>query len=162
MMPDPPASVYTCPHCRLPGGGDGEACPDCGAPVDVRERVSRSGWVAQPPIRDLARIRFNRSSCQISGTYVPVAELRLDAEDSVYFAHHTLLHTDPAVGLDIRQMPDNWQRTLAGQPVTFLTASGPGYLAISADDPGETIAVPVSPSARSTSPSTAFSPRLRT
>ena len=43
----------------------------------------------------MARIRFSRSTCQISGTYVPVAEMGLHDEDWVYFSHHVLLHTDP-------------------------------------------------------------------
>ena len=140
----PPAS-YTCPYCRLASAGAGPACPHCGAPTDARLRESRSGWVAQPPIRDLARIRFGRSSCQISGSYVPVAELQLDSADSVYFAHHALLHTDPGVTVDVRQMPAGWNRVMAGQPVSFLTGTGPGHLAISADAPGETIAVPMTP-----------------
>ena len=49
-------------------------CPHCGAPVDVREHVSDSGWGEQPPIRDMARLHFSRSTCQISGKYVPVAD----------------------------------------------------------------------------------------
>ena len=83
---------YTCPWCRIPSAGADATCPHCGAPIDVRARVSKSGWAEQPPIRDMARIRFNRSTCQISGTYVPVAEMKLDQEDSVYFSHHVLLH----------------------------------------------------------------------
>ena len=34
----------------------------CGAPVDVRSVVSDSGWVEQPPIRDMARIQFGQSA----------------------------------------------------------------------------------------------------
>ena len=99
---EPPASEpYTCPYCRIPSDGGGTTCPHCGAPVDVRARVSDSGWAEQPPIRDMARIRFNRSTCQISGKYVPVAEMNLHDEDWVYFSHHVLLHTDPQVRLDI-------------------------------------------------------------
>jgi uncharacterized protein (AIM24 family) len=144
-MTELPAASYTCPYCRLASEGAGSACPHCGAPTDARLRESRSGWVAQPPIRDLARIRFNRSTCQISGSYVPVAEFSLNGSDSVFFAHHALLHAGPEVALDVRQMPAGWRRVMAGQPVSFLTAGGPGHLAISADDPGETLAVPITP-----------------
>jgi len=140
-----PAPGYTCPYCRLLSEAAGVTCPHCGAPTDVRSRVAKSGWVAQPPIRDMARIRFNRSTCQISGSYVPVADLKLDAEDSVYFTHHVLLHAEPSVELDTMQMPDGWVRMRAGKPLIMMTARGPGFLALSSDEPGETIAVPLHP-----------------
>jgi uncharacterized protein (AIM24 family) len=123
--------------------GGGATCPRCGAPVDVRLRVSRSGWVKQPPIRDMARIRFNRSTCQISGAYVPVAEMALHEEDWVYFSHHHLLHTDPRVRLEALKMSGGWNRKLAGMPLFMMRAQGPGYVAFSADRPGETLAIPL-------------------
>ena len=136
-------SSYTCPYCRLVSEGGEPTCPHCGAPVDIRERVSDSGWAEQPPIRDMARIRFNRSTCQISGKFCPVAEMKLDAADSVYFGHHVLLHSDPQVKLDMMKMQGGWNRMLAGMPLYMMTAQGPGYLALSADAPGETIAIPL-------------------
>jgi uncharacterized protein (AIM24 family) len=93
----------------------------------------------------MARLHFSRSSCQISGAYVPVAEISLDATDSVYFSHHVLLHAEPSIGLDTMRMPDGWHRVLAGQPLVMMTARGPGHIAVSADDPGDTIAVPLAP-----------------
>ena len=66
--------------------------------MDIRERLSDSGWAEQPPIRDMARIHFSRSTCQIVGKYVPVAEMNLHDDDWVYFSHHVLLHTDPGSG----------------------------------------------------------------
>jgi uncharacterized protein (AIM24 family) len=140
-----PAASYTCPYCRIPSEGGGPTCPHCGAPVDVRERVSKSGWAEQPPIRDMARIRFNRSTCQISGKYVPVAEMKLDQEDSVYFSHHVLLHCDTSVQLDMMRMAGGWNRMLSGMPLIMMTAKGPGYIALSDDHPGETLAVPLPP-----------------
>jgi uncharacterized protein (AIM24 family) len=135
--------TYTCPWCRIPSEGADATCPHCGAPIDVRAKVSKSGWAEQPPIRDMARIRFNRSTCQISGTYVPVAEMKLDQQDSVYFSHHVLLHCDTSVNLEMTKMAGGWNRVLAGMPLRMMTAHGPGFIAISADHPGETLAVPL-------------------
>ena len=45
----------------------------------------------------MARIQCGRSSVQIEGTYVPVADFSLAEGDGVYFAHHELLWKDPAV-----------------------------------------------------------------
>jgi len=138
-----PTSTYTCPYCRIPSDGSGGTCPHCGAPVDVRERVSDSGWAEQPAIRDMARIRFSRSTCQIIGKYVPVAEMSLHEDDWVYFSHHNLLHTDPQVRLETMRMAGGWNRMLAGMPLIMMTARGPGHIAFSADKPGETLAVPL-------------------
>jgi uncharacterized protein (AIM24 family) len=143
-MSMPPADgAYTCPYCRMVSEGERGACPHCGAPVDVRLRVSDSGWIEQPPIRDMARIRFSRSTCQISGTYVPVADMGLHEDDWVYFSHHVLLHTDPRVRLDNLPMRGAWKRMRAGMPLIMMRAQGPGHIAFSADEPGETLAVPL-------------------
>jgi uncharacterized protein (AIM24 family) len=138
-----PTASYTCPYCRIPSDGGGGTCPHCGAPTDVRARVSRSGWAEQPPIRDMARIRFSRSTCQISGLYVPVAEMNLHQDDWVYFSHHNLLHTDTNVRMDTMKMRGGWNRIMAGMPLIMMTARGPGHIAFSADRPGETLAVPL-------------------
>lgn len=137
------SATYTCPYCRVPSAGDGHTCPHCGAPVDVRERVSKSGWAEQPAIRDMARIHFGRSTCQISGKYVPVADMALAEQDWVFFSHHVLLHTAPSVKLDTLPMAGGWNRMLAGMPLVMMTAMGPGHIAISHDSPGETIALPL-------------------
>jgi uncharacterized protein (AIM24 family) len=143
MSMPPAAGAYTCPYCRMASEGQGGTCPHCGAPVDVRLRVSDSGWIEQPPIRDMARIRFGGSTCQISGTYVPVADMALHDADWVYFSHHNLLHTDPRVRLDNLPMRGAWKRMRAGLPLIMMRAQGPGHIAFSADEPGETLAVPL-------------------
>ena len=91
------APTYTCRFCRLPSDASGTACPHCGAPVDVRAVVSQSGWQEQPAIKDMARIQFGQSTCQIEGTYVPTADFKLTGDDSIYFSHHTLLWAEPTV-----------------------------------------------------------------
>jgi len=143
MTMSTPTTTYTCPYCRISSDGGGVTCPHCGAPADIRERVSDSGWAEQPPIRDMARIHFSRSTCQIVGKYVPVAEMSLHDDDWVYFSHHVLLHTDPRVRLDAMRMASPWNRKKAGMPLIMMTARGPGHIAFSADAPGETIAVPL-------------------
>ena len=143
MSMPPGQGAYTCPYCRVPSDGTDRTCPHCGAPVDIRLRVSDSGWIEQPPIRDMARIRFSRSTCQVSGAYVPVAEMGLHNDDWVYFSHHVLLHTDPQVRMDNMPMKGGWKRMRAGMPLFMMRAAGPGHIAFSADEPGETLAIPL-------------------
>jgi uncharacterized protein (AIM24 family) len=134
---------YLCPYCRLSSDGLTPTFPNCGAPVDVREIRDEEGWVEQPAIPDLARIQFGQSRCQISGTYVPVAEMELAPGDRVYFSHHVLLWTEPSTQLALHPMQRTWDRRKAGMPLVMLEAAGPGRIAFSDDDPGELIAVPL-------------------
>jgi uncharacterized protein (AIM24 family) len=61
----------------------------------------------------------------------------------VYFSHHVLLWTDPGTQLTRRPMPPGWVRKKAGMPLMMLDATGPGRLALSEDDAGELVAVPL-------------------
>jgi len=138
-------ATYTCRFCRLPSDASGTSCPNCGAPVDVRAVVSDSGWVEQPAIRDMARIQFGQSYCQIEGTLVPSADFALAAGDGVVFSHHTLLWTAPGTQLEPWSKGSFFKRMNAGMPLVLMRASGPGHVALSEDHPGEVVALPIPP-----------------
>jgi uncharacterized protein (AIM24 family) len=139
------SSTYICRYCRQASDGTAPSCPSCGAPVDVRETRSDSGWVEQPPIRDMARIQFGGSTAQIEGTYVPVVDFGLRPPGSVYFSHHTLLWADPTVTMRPMAMAGGWKRVRAGLPLVMMEAEGPGHIALSDDAPGEVVALPLAP-----------------
>jgi uncharacterized protein (AIM24 family) len=133
--------------------------------------VSASGWQEQPPIKDMARIQFGQSSCQIEGTYVPSADFKLagpagaaespagavespagagdspagagQSADWIYFSHHHVLWIEPTVQLQAMPMEAGWNRVRAGLPLVMLAASGPGHIALSDDAPGEVVAIPL-------------------
>ena len=58
---------YTCPWCGLASDGAALSCPACGAAVDVKAVVSKSGWSELPGRRDMAKLQFGQSYCQIEG-----------------------------------------------------------------------------------------------
>ena len=134
---------YICRYCRQPSDPSSPACPLCGAPADITSVVSESGWVEQPPIRDMARLQFGQSHCQIAGTMVPVAEFSIAPGDMVYFSHHVLLWTDPATRLASMSMRGGWKRMMAGLPLIMVEAHGPGRIALSDNHAGEVIALPM-------------------
>ena len=134
---------YTCRYCRLPSDGAATSCPHCGAPVDIKDRVSASGWEEQPAIEDMARIQFGESTCQVEGTLVPTADMRLGGDDSVYFSHNRLLWTEPSVNLSPVRMATPWNRVLSGMPLVMMQAHGPGHIAFSDNEPGEIVIVPL-------------------
>ncbi len=113
-------NTYICRYCRQPSDPGSPTCPLCGAPVDIRSVVSDSGWVEQPPIRDMARLQLGQSHCQIAGTTVPAAEFTLAPEDWIYFSHHVLLWTEPQTRLTNMPMKGAWNRKMAGLPLIMV------------------------------------------
>ena len=93
----------------------------------------------------MAKLQIGNSSCQIEGVYVPVADMNLAAGDSVYFTHHVLLWKDPQVDITTMSLKGAWKRVFAGLPLIMTQAAGPGHIALSKDDPGELIPVPLQP-----------------
>jgi uncharacterized protein (AIM24 family) len=141
----PATGAYICRYCRLPSDASGGSCPACGAPVDVRAVVSDSGWVEQPAIKDMARIQFGQSRCQIEGTIVPSADFNLAPGEGVVFSHHTLLWVGPGTHLEPWSKGSFFTRMYAGMPMVLMRASGPGHVALSEDHPGEVVALPIPP-----------------
>ncbi len=137
---------YICPSCGQPADSSANFCVNCGAPVDVRHATDASGWTELPPVRDMAKIQFGQSTCQIEGNYVPVADINLaSASDAVYFTHHVLLWKEPQVEISRMQMAGGWTRLFAGLPLVMTQAHGPGRIAFSKDAPGEMLALTLQP-----------------
>jgi uncharacterized protein (AIM24 family) len=140
-----PEGYIVCRYCRVAHPPAGASCPSCGAALDIRQSVSRSGWMEQPPITDMARIQFGQSRVQVEGTYVPVADFALAEPDWIFFAHHSLLWTEPGVRLTNTSLKGAWNRMLSGMPLIMVEAHGPGRVALSGDRPGEVVALPLMP-----------------
>lgn len=137
--------THTCPWCGLVSDGAQRSCPACGATIDARHVESVSGWSELPGRKDMAKLQFGNSFCQIEGVYVPVADMSLAAEDTIYFAHHVLLWKDPQVTITTMSLKGAWKRLLSGMPLVMTQAQGPGHIAFSRDAPGEMIALPLQP-----------------
>ncbi|HMH43201.1 MAG TPA: AIM24 family protein, partial [Pyrinomonadaceae bacterium] len=129
--------THTCPWCGLVTDASTLSCPSCGATIDAREVVTESGWAELPGRKDMAKLQFGDSFCQIEGNYVPVADMSLSAQDWIYFAHHVLLWKDPQVTITAMSLKGAWKRLLSGMPLVMTQAQGPGHIAFSRDAPGE-------------------------
>src|SRR5436305_15292039 len=86
-----PLQRIQCEWCGTQSPPQSTSCVACGAPLDVRNLVSDSGWREAPRIKDMTEIHFGNSTCQVEGEIVPVAELALAQGDSVFFEHQVLL-----------------------------------------------------------------------
>src|SRR6185369_1322793 len=113
MTSSEPGREYRCQWCGFASriGAGATTCPACGAGIDVRAVVDAAGWAELPAIRDMARLQVGRSTCQIEGSYVPVADFALAPGDRVYFNHQTMLWRDTKVRVDIAPI-SGWFRRL--------------------------------------------------
>ncbi|RMI35426.1 AIM24 family protein [Nocardia stercoris] len=143
MQPNHGPQQYICRYCRQPSDPGASTCPLCGAPVDIRAAVSMSGWTRQPPVRDMARIQFGQSRCQIEGTLVPAADFALAPGDWIYFSHHHLLWADESARLDRMSLAGGWRRMMSGLPLVMLTGQGPGHIALSGTHAGDLVVLPL-------------------
>ena len=136
---------YTCNWCGTVSDGTALSCPACGATINIKDIVTPTGWVEVPGRKDMTKLQIGKSSCQIEGLYVPVADFNLSPEDGVYFAHHVLLWKENAVNIGKMSMKGARKRALAGMPVFMTQAKGPGHIAFSRDNPGELLPIPLQP-----------------
>jgi uncharacterized protein (AIM24 family) len=139
------ATPTTCPWCGAEISGAELSCPRCGATLRAPQIRSESGWGELPGRKDMAKLQFGNSFCQIEGLYVPVADVNLAASDSIYFTHHVLLWKDPQLNITTMPLASGWKRVFAGLPLIMMQAQGPGHIAFSRDAPGEMIALPLQP-----------------
>ena len=107
------------------------------------QSVTRSGWAQLPARKDMAKLQFGNSFCQVEGAYVPVADFKLAPEDSIYFTHHVLLWKDAQINITTMGLRGGWKRMFAGMPLVMTQAQGPGHIAFSRDLPGELIPIPL-------------------
>ena len=135
-----------CQWCHTQSPVNARSCDTCGAPLDVRNLVSESGWREAPRLRDMTEIHFGASSCQVEGEVVPVAELNLVPGDAVFFEHHVLLWKDELVAMSVMSTPGGIKRALGGMPFVVSVAHGPGRIAFSRDATGELVVLPLHPS----------------
>jgi uncharacterized protein (AIM24 family) len=134
-----------CQWCQSMNEKTALACRACGAPLDIRNLVSESGWREAPRIRDMTEIHFSTSTCQVEGEIVPAAEINLGQGDSVFFEHHVMLWKDDNVPLSLMQLSGGMKRAFAGMPFLISVATGPGRIAFSRDATGELVLMPLHP-----------------
>lgn len=140
-----PLQRIQCQWCQAMNEKAALSCRSCGAPLDIQNLVSESGWREAPRIRDMAEIQFGGSTCQVQGDVVPVADINLAAGDSIFFEHHVLLWKDDKTPISVMKIQGGAKRVLAGMPFIVSVAQGPGRVAFSRDQTGELVVLPLHP-----------------
>jgi uncharacterized protein (AIM24 family) len=140
-----PLERLACEWCTTQNATGAASCRSCGAPLDVKNLVSDSGWREAPRLRDMTRVHFGKSTCQVEGEIVPAFEVNLGEGESVYFEHHVLLWKESRVPTAVLPLTGVVKRLLAGMPLVITVASGPGRVAFSRDATGELVLMPLRP-----------------
>jgi len=134
-----------CTWCSSQNPIELTSCSTCGAPLDVKNKVSSAGWTSAPRIKDLTEIHFSNSTCQVDGQIVPVAEISLAENDSIYYEHHVMLWKDESLRIDLLPLKGGMKRVFSGMPFIVNTSTGPGRIAFSRDTTGELVILPIHP-----------------
>src|SRR6201989_1590366 len=137
--------MIQCQWCQAQNQPGTTSCQTCGAPLDVRNKVSDSGWREAPRLKDMTEFRFANSVVQVEGELVPVAGISLAQGDAVYFEHHVMLWKDEATPVTAFPTQGGMRRMFGGMPFVLTLAYGPGRVAFSRDSPGELVVLPLHP-----------------
>src|ERR671937_701719 len=60
-----PLERIRCEWCQAMNEKTALSCRACGAPLDVKNLISESGWREAPRIKDMTEFHFGASTCQV-------------------------------------------------------------------------------------------------
>src|SRR5579884_41970 len=81
----------------------------------------------------------------IDGELVPVVDIMLGNQLSVYFEHHILLWKHPGVQIGFKSLKGAARRFFAGLQIFITEAQGPGNISFSRDSVGQIVALRLQP-----------------
>ena len=134
-----------CPTCQAPLLPGARFCASCGAPA---AQVTQVGSYAEPvPESDNPKepIRLGDMTIKVEGELVPVVDVELGSQQTVYFEHHILLWKQPNVTLGFMGLQNAAKRIFSGLQIFISTARGPGNIAFSREAPGQVVALRLKP-----------------
>ena len=134
-----------CPSCQARIPDESRFCPNCGAPVAQQTTV---GTYTEPePELDNPKepIKLGDMTVRIEGELVPVVDVELGTQQTIYFEHHTILWKQPQVTLGFMGLQNAAKRFFAGLQIFISTAQGPGNVSFSREAPGQIVALRLQP-----------------
>ncbi len=134
-----------CPTCQSPLAPGARFCATCGAPAP---EISSYGAYTEPvpeSANPQTAIRIADLSVKVEGQLVPVVDVELGTQLSVYFEHHILLWKQPQVTLGFMGLQNAAKRFFSGLQIFISTAKGPGNLSFSREAPGQIVTLRLSP-----------------
>ena len=120
-------------------------CPNCGAPVAQQTTVGSYSEPQPETDNPQAPIVVGDTSIRIEGELVPVVDVELGTQQTVYFEHHILLWKQAQVTLGFMGIQNAAKRFFSGLQIFISTARGPGNIAFSREAPGQIVALRLQP-----------------
>lgn len=90
-------------------------------------------------------IRIADMTISIDGELVPVVDIMLGNQLSIYFEHHILLWKHPGVQIGFKSIKGAAKRFFAGLQIFISEAYGPGNISFSRDSVGQIVALRLQP-----------------
>ena len=137
-----------CPQCQNRLNPGDKFCNACGNPLSAspyQQMGTPMAGFADEPIPELHNprgiLRSGDLSLRIEGEVVPVVDVELGQQQSIYFEHHILLWKHPSVRLGVKGLKGAARRYFAGLQIFISEAHGPGNIAFSREAPGQIVAL---------------------
>src|SRR5579875_1385470 len=146
--PPPPQSPYAAPQPQSQYGG---GAPPQGVytPPNQYEEYENSVFGNAVPKAELhnpkSPLKIADMTISIDGELVPVVDIMLGNQLSVYFEHHILLWKHPGVQIGFKSIRGAAKRFFAGLQIFITEAQGPGNISFSRDSVGQIVALRLQP-----------------
>ncbi len=150
MTPPPPSSPQGQPSQYGAPQQYGTPQPDGGfIPPNQYEEYSNSMFGNAVPKAELhnpkSPLKLADMTISIDGELVPVVDIMLGNQLSIYFEHHILLWKHPGVQIGFKSMRGMARRFFAGLQIFISEAQGPGNISFSRDSVGQIVALRLQP-----------------
>ncbi len=134
-----------CPTCQAPLPPGAKFCSNCGAPAPDLTQIGNYSEPVPEVDNPKEPIRIGDMTVKVEGELVPVVDIELGRQQTIYFEHHILLWKQPNVTLGFMGVRNAGKRFFAGLQIFISTAQGPGNVAFSRDAPGQIVALRIAP-----------------
>jgi uncharacterized protein (AIM24 family) len=155
-----------CPNCQGQVADGIAFCSSCGKPLATAASApGQSGAYVPPnqyevyssnqvlgdavPRAELHNpkgpLKVGDMTITIDGELVPVVDVMLGNQLSIYFEHHILLWKHPGVQLGFKSLKGAARRLFAGLQIFINEAHGPGNISFSRDSVGQIVALRLQP-----------------
>lgn len=150
-QPTPPPPPSQPSQYGAPSQYGGTPMPDGGyiPPNQYEEYASNSVFGAQVPKAELhnpkSPLKVADMVISIDGELVPVVDIMLGNQLTIYFEHHILLWKHPGVQIGFKSLRGMAKRFFAGLQIFLTEAQGPGNISFSRDSVGQIVALRLQP-----------------
>lgn len=129
-----------CPTCQAPLAPGARFCASCGAPAPTPTQVGSYTEPVPESANPREPIQVGDMTLKVEGELVPVVDVELGRQQTIYFEHHILLWKQPNVTLGFMSVKNAAKRFFSGLQIFISTAQGPGNIAFSREAPGQIVA----------------------